>query len=191
MKYLTDDLLARSKSTDDDILDAVSREWEQALQEYETHLQRIREHLPIRVRDLLDKFCLHDAKILTFSLTKSRRDDVWYWSIFLRPEGSQEEWYELKYQLVNGPGSVRIHRSAPGKDKPFRIWLYDEFDVLATEPHATFLHSVLFSGGFELQIHFKHLKIRRHGKMYFPSEPLGRSDDDRDERQLMDLLQTA
>src|SRR5436853_357764 len=70
MKYFTPDLLARFGSDDDAVADAASAEWEQVHATYLQHLQSIRAELPRRVRHLLDRFNLHDARVSTLAVDR-------------------------------------------------------------------------------------------------------------------------
>ena len=63
MKYFTPDLLAKYGSLDDQIADAAHLEWEAATERYQKHFRLIRRQLPKKLRGLLRRFHLHDARV--------------------------------------------------------------------------------------------------------------------------------
>lgn len=157
MKYFTPDLLARFGSTDDAIADAASAEWEGAHKAYRDHLKELGKRFPLGVRSLLRHYHLHDAKVLTMAF-----DDRPYFSIFLdinNPSDPRKRFVELGYRLVRPPRFVR-HQALPNDGTPLRWWLYDEFDVTRGES-LVFSHSILFTGGYELQLAFTGLTRSR------------------------------
>jgi hypothetical protein len=168
MNYFTPELLTRFGSPDDGVADAASREWERAQEAYVAHLSALRSDLPKSVRTVLRRFCLHDAKVLTIAI-----DEAPFFSIFLQlknPRHPLDNYLELRYSLTGGPKhglKFFKHASLEGDGKPFGWWLYDEIDVLTGEVSA-FTHSILFTGGHELQLYFYGLRCRRLRKLLLP-----------------------
>src|SRR5437588_11887748 len=100
MKYMTPDLLARSRSLDDEVAEEARIQWEEGCARYKAHLKAIREGLPKSVRRLWRRFNLHDAKVLTLAV-----DQVPHLSIFLQldnPLSPLDRLLELRYRLVGG-----------------------------------------------------------------------------------------
>ena len=60
----TPELLARSRSADDDVAEAAAARWEKAIAAYNARLQKIRPFLPPGARQLLRRVSLHDAQYL-------------------------------------------------------------------------------------------------------------------------------
>jgi hypothetical protein len=143
MKYLKHTLLEQSRSLDDGAAEAACDEWDRAIAHYNTALAAIRPQFPAAVRTILDRFSLHDAKVLKM--------------------------LEMKYTVAKG--GLRIVKR--GKDKEWpkdggRIQ-YDEFGKAANTPEAVFTHFILLSGGCELRIWFTDLRLRTLKKVMFPS----------------------
>jgi hypothetical protein len=161
MKYMTPDLIARFRSKDDAIAEAGALEWQRACAEYEQHLKDIRAGLPKGVRGFLRRYCLHDARVLALAA-----DEVPYFSIFLRldkPPTPADRHLELRYRLLGGmKKGIRLtrHSGPAAQGKPLGWWLYDEIDVRKGKVPAT-THSILFTGGYELQLTFSTLTCRR------------------------------
>jgi hypothetical protein len=168
MKYFKPELLARCRSLDDDLADAAAEEWEQAVAAYGQRLRAIRRLVPRAVRGLLARVTLHDAKVLTIAAAKGEpRLRIW-----LQLEGTASqpgEVLELNYLVVAGPHggmAVKKHpqfkKSAPGLG-----WvLYDEFNL--EEQRAFFTHSLLLTGGYEIEVRFHNLTVRRLNDVLLP-----------------------
>jgi hypothetical protein len=164
MKYFKQELLARCRSLDDDVSDAAAKEWEQAIASYRARTRAIRPQLPLSVRRFLSRVTLHDAKVLT--MTFGRKQPTFTLLTQLEDTPSQPgEVLELSYFLVAGPhGGVafkkptQLHKEAPGP----RYILYDEFDL---DERAFFTHSLLLTGGDEIEVRFHSLRVRRLEKV--------------------------
>jgi hypothetical protein len=154
MKYMTPELIARFRSADDAVAEPAGEEWERRGEEYRRYLSRIEQHLPEAVRRLLDDYSLHDAKVLTMA-----GDERSYFSLFLEPETSrnpQDKYLELRYKITE-PVRGLVHGELAGDGKPLAWWLYDEVELVdRNAPVCT--HSVLLSGGCELQISFSSIE---------------------------------
>jgi hypothetical protein len=166
MKYLKHTLLERSRSLDDDAAEAACDEWDRAVANYNAALAAIRPQFPAAVRTILDRFSLHDAKVLTYFLTKRRL------TLLIQLEGTSVrpgKMLELKYTVAKG--GVRIVKHGKDKERPKdrgRIQ-YDEFGKAADTPETVFTHLLLLAGGYELRIRFTDLRLRRLKKVMFPS----------------------
>ena len=83
-----------------------------------------------------------------------------------------DQFLEVSYRLAGGPGgglALQRHPALQGDGKPFGWWLYDEFDVLAQGSLSAFTHSILFTGGVELNLIFFGLTVRRLRNLLIPS----------------------
>jgi hypothetical protein len=163
MKFFTPDLLARFGSADDATADAAHREWEQADGKYRKRLDRIRAKLPPAARELTRRFCLHDARLLTLGV----RDDYRSLFLFLSLDTPDGEGLLLEYDLVKRPQILK-HPSLSEPGTPLE-WLYDEFGVGRGRGHPTFKHSILFTGGRELDLTFRGLRLRLFKKVLVPT----------------------
>ena len=150
MKYFTPELLERFRSPDPAIADAASKEWDRALAEYEKHLESIRGKLPEQLKDLLDNYCLHDARVRAVSLPDQRM-----YLILAQPEDARDHVLLLSYRLVREPEFVRY---APGEEAAPAEWMYEEIDVEQQEP-PVYSQSVLLSDGRELRLHFRDMGL--------------------------------
>lgn len=172
MTYFTPDLLARFGSEDDQLADAAHEEVELRTEEYVRAIQDIKPKLPSRFRDLLDRFYLHDARVLPQSsltetdlerLEQSLRAGV-------RPLGALDRrtasfWIPL--QLDTPPQEILVlqYRSAVIEDAevhdslfddcPYLEWQHDEVELVQTGARTEFRHSILFTRGLELRLRFR------------------------------------
>jgi hypothetical protein len=161
MKYMSPALIARFRSDDDAIAEAGILAWQWACAKYEEHLKEIRGDLPRGVRGFLSRYCLHDAQVLALAA-----DEVPYFSIFLRldnPATPGDRYLEVRYRLLGGmKKGIRLtrHSGPAAQGKPLGWWLYDEIDVRKGKVPAI-THSILFTGGYELQLTFSALTCRQ------------------------------
>jgi hypothetical protein len=65
MNFFTPDLLVRFGSEDDQLAEAAHEEVELRTEAYVRALQEIEPKLPPRLRDLIDQFYLHDARVIS------------------------------------------------------------------------------------------------------------------------------
>lgn len=163
MNYMTPDLLVRLQ--DDSAVDAASEEWEKNIAAYTEHLRAIRKDLPRGVRRLTGRLCLHDAEVLAIGLDKQRPLVV----IVLKLDEPAGEIVMLQYVLLKKP-EVVSHRSLEQFGRPWRRWLYDEFDAVEENGVRFFRHAVLFSGGQEMRLSF--LDARRQVVQNYPDQLL-------------------
>ncbi|MBY0522910.1 MAG: hypothetical protein K2R98_05910 [Gemmataceae bacterium] len=168
MKFFTPELLARCRSLDDDVAEAASQEWDQARAAYRLRFKAIRASLPVGARRLFARASLHDAKVIGVSFGKRKAN----FSLLLRLEGASSqpgELLELNYHPVGGPtGGISFRRHPQvAQGAPEALWvLYDEFDL--KEELNFFTHSILMTGGYELQVRFHSLRCRNVGEIVSP-----------------------
>ncbi len=170
MNYFTPDLLVRFGSENDQVADAASDEWEQLSKRYADHLRAISAGLPEAARALIDRFPLHDARVLEIGWDdKSSR-----LFIVLRLEEGPEQGVQIEYHLTAGP-AVYEHGELYEEEAPLE-WLYDELDVLEGTNPPVYTHSILFTKGLELQVEFTGLALRPYRIVTRPRKA-SRTDD--------------
>jgi hypothetical protein len=172
MRYLTPELLARYRSSDDAVAEVAAGQWDQAAADYNAELQAIRPFLPAGVRALLTHYALHDARIL--GITEARRRPRF--SLLVQLEGIPArpgKALELRYLLARNakdPGFSLLNHGGPENGSQVRGRIqYDEFSKVADEPGVVFSHSLLLQGGYELQIRFTELHVRQLQRVILPS----------------------
>src|SRR5262249_38355655 len=114
MKYFTPELLARCRSTDDEVADDAADKWEQALAAYKTRLRKIRSHLPLGVRQLLRRASLHDAQCLVITTSGSGAEKELF--LTFRLAGSSQQpagGVELRYRLSGRTTLLREKNQEP------------------------------------------------------------------------------
>jgi hypothetical protein len=172
MKYFKPDLLARCRSQDDDVADTAADEWERAAEAYRLRLKSIRSSLPAGVRRLVSRISLHDAQVLGMSFGKPKPR----FSLRLRLEGAGKQPGEiigLNYRVVGGPnGGVIFHKHSELGQSPHgsRWVLYSEFDV--DEERGFFTHSLLLTGGLEVEVRFHSLSVQDLGEEISLADPV-------------------
>jgi hypothetical protein len=176
MIFYTPELLERFGSKDDDIADAAIDEVEQRADDYVRHGDAIESKLPPRLRDLLNQFYLHDARVISHPplmitdvdwLERALRSGLplgWrvfgprehrlpsYW-IPLELDWPPREALVLQYRWVQIE-NAELHESL-FDECPYLEWLHDEIELVQDGESTEFLHSILFTRGFELQLRFK------------------------------------
>jgi hypothetical protein len=161
MRFFKPELLARCRSSDDDVADAAAKEWDAAAAAYRARFQSIRAKLPLGVRRLVSSVSLHDARFLVVAIGKEKP----FFGILVQVAGSSGqagEVLELDYDSVAGPIGgvhVRSHPSLADSGQGNVQILYHEFDI--DEAHSFFLHTVLLSDGREIEVRFRRLALRR------------------------------
>jgi hypothetical protein len=152
MKYFTKDLLERYGSEDDAVANAADAEWEEAIDRYEAYLQTIRPDMPESLRQLEDGFCFHDARVLSMG----RRDETFV--ISLQLDMPPNELVTISYTLAGEP-VINREPFADGKDTPLPWWLYEEIEQVGTGDRKHFVHSILFSNGWETRLPFRDVQV--------------------------------
>jgi hypothetical protein len=153
MKYFTPDLLARFGSTDDLVADAAYEEWEAKREAYDKHLKEIGKQLPRSVRRFIKEYRLHDARVVLIGNQPPRS-----FALFLELDASRNEGVLLVYSLAAPPQMIRHPVLSENTDGVQAEWLYDEIDIIGVDNISAFRHSILFTGGVELQLVFYRLK---------------------------------
>ena len=173
MKFFTPELYMRFNSSDDDIADEATREWDRAIENYLRHLQSL--PLTEHVKELSEQ-CFHDALCLDKTTHPGRsfpaahpsrkgnnseeRDRTWITpqitSLLLQ---AADEMIQLLYSAAYDP--VIVDHSPEWKAwEVTNRWLYDEIDVAEDEPRL-FIHRILWSNGTVLTIPFWDVSLVR------------------------------
>jgi hypothetical protein len=145
-------------------MDAVDADWEVAATAYDAYLQTIRPEMPEAVRQLLDGFYLHDACVLSMG----QRGDSFV--ISLQLDVPPNELLTITYTLAGSPEVNKV--PFPWVKNPDSAdWLYEEVELLHEGGQKHFVHSILFSNGWEIRLPFRDV----HTTTAFPLLPHSRS----------------
>ena len=153
MRFFTPELFLRFNSSSDKVADRADIDWEEAIQNYRRHLDRLKDRLPAEVKEL-SELCLHDSELLDCETSSRpiRAFPVEEFGSEILALKQREKVVILRYELAAG-----VRESQPNDDWPFSKsrthWLYDEVDV-APSSSGTFLHRILFSDGKVIEIPF-------------------------------------
>ncbi len=157
MKYMTPELLARYQSANDEAALAAYDEWQAAGERYRAELDVIRDKLPPAALLLVDRFCLHDARVVGVGVGANALAFI----LVLDGEGGG---LHLEYDLVQ-PVALTPHPEI-AEDCPLE-WLYDEFALGGEEGGGAFVHSILFTNGSELRLVFRSMRCGHYSKTLF------------------------
>ena len=147
MKYFTKKLLERYGAPDDAVARAADADWEAAVDRYDAYLQTIRPDLPESVRQLLDGFHLHDARVLSMG----QRGETFV--ITLQLDVPPNELLTIAYTLAGSP-EVKKEPFPDAEGLSPLAWLYEEIEQVQEEGRKHFVHSILFSNGWEARLPF-------------------------------------
>jgi hypothetical protein len=168
MKYFTRERLQQFGNVEDEqtFLDGL-RQWEEALAAYRAHLDSILGRLPRDMKRLVNKVYLHDARILSIHQEGDR------FVITLQPESDPERLVVLSYMTIGEPKIRQDGLFEDQRSEPI-AWLYDELDLDRAEGKPTFRHNILLSNGWEIEVHFRTVSVRRPRRI-IPVTPDGRA----------------
>jgi hypothetical protein len=159
MKYFTPArYLAFDNHDDEKAFLAAHEEWEAAIAAYGAHLNTIKPKLQPKLRKLIERVYLHDARVL--SMTQRENDFV----VTLQPATLPDRLVVLLYSLVEEP-QIQTGMLPPDRCREPIEWLYDELDLdrpegprglpAAESAKPTFRHNVLLSNGWEVSLRFR------------------------------------
>jgi hypothetical protein len=163
MKFFTPDLYERFNSPDSDVADLADAEWEDALQEYRLHLERIDKKLPPNAKRLAKEACLHDAELLALEMTSPLTKKDGPSLLGLMVPSSLDTKKPMAFIVVKQDGQLillvyllsreaifsrPVESNVFSKSKP--RWLYDEIDWNG----ESCTHEILLSTGAVLKLHF-------------------------------------
>lgn len=131
---------------------------------YDAYLQTIRPEMPESVRELLDGFYLHDARVLSMG----RRGDTFV--ISLQLDAPPNELLTITYSLAGTPEIKQdLFPWASAAAAP--AWLYEEIELVREGDQRSFVHTILFSNGWEVRLPFRDVSL----STVYPTFPFPRS----------------
>ncbi|HZT44058.1 MAG TPA: hypothetical protein VFA07_17970 [Chthonomonadaceae bacterium] len=161
MKFFTPELYSAFNSSDDEEADRANGAWENAIRDYQRHLDTFRLDMPYNLRNLSD-LSLHDAEILALHdaeiLGLSQKATIESHSskirngaaVFVLTLWREEKVINLTYLIWD-----HVRLLPPGSDWRFSKahihWLYDEFDRAGGQTDQ-FWHRILISDGSVIEI---------------------------------------
>jgi hypothetical protein len=164
MNYFTRERYLALQERGDDAVDAADAAWDEAVACYDAYLQTIRPEMPEAVRELLDGFYLHDARVLSMG----RRGDTFV--ISLQLDVPPNELLTITYTLA-GPPEIEQELFPWATAGAAPAWLYEEIELVRAEERGHFVHSILFSNGWEVRLPFREV----HLATAYPTFPLPRA----------------
>jgi hypothetical protein len=148
MRYFTRDRYLALQNFQEEAMDAADADWEAAVAAYEAYLQTIRPEMSETVRQLLDGFYLHDARVLSMG----QRGDSFV--ISLQLDVPPNDLLTITYTLA-GPPEVNKETFPWVTDAYTVDWLYEEVELIHQGDRKHFVHSILFSNGWEIRLPFR------------------------------------
>lgn len=156
MKYFLPELLYDYSSDDEAVFEQAEKRWDEACKQYRLDFKKMKKP---RFVTKLNKMVNHDGEIVNTNLAEN------YFSMMLEQDKSfnKVNYNEIAYTTVEKP-KVFLHKDLDD-GSPFGLfWLYDE--VFWEGKSGT--HSILLTGGMELVIAFKDVRITDLDKMQTP-----------------------
>jgi hypothetical protein len=152
MNHFTRERYLALQDRDNDAMDAADAAWEEAVARYQAYLQTVRPEMPESVRELLDGFYLHDARVLSIG----RRGETFV--ISLQLDVPPNELLTITYHLAGAPDiKQELFPWATGAAAP--EWLYEEIELVRQGDRSHFVHSILFSNGWEVRLPFREVGL--------------------------------
>jgi hypothetical protein len=152
MNYFTRKRYLALQEPGDDAMDAADAAWAEAADRYGNYLQTIRPEMPEAVRELLEGFYLHDARVLSMG----RRGDTFVISVQL--DVPPNELLTITYSLAGAP-EVKQELFPWAAPTATPHWLYDEIELLREGNEPRFAHSILFSNCWEVRLPFRAVQM--------------------------------
>jgi len=170
MKFFTPQLYQQFNSANAEEADRANEQWEQAIRDYQKHLNEIRDRMSTQVSKL-SELDLHDAEIL--ARVEESQAVMFHEFPFPFPL-PLPFWTAVAVVSVTRDGEIlsliyslwdRLReREAPAgwRFSKLRVhWLYDELDMISGHRGGAFLHRILLSDGTVLEIPFLTVLIHR------------------------------
>jgi len=148
MHYFTRQRYLALQEHGDDAMDAADAAWAEAAARYDAYLQTIRPEMPESVRELLDGFYLHDARVLSMG----QRSDKYVIAVQLDVPPS--ELLTITYDLA-GTHEIKQELFPWATAATTPAWLYEEIALIREGNESHFVHSILFSNGWEVRLPFR------------------------------------
>jgi hypothetical protein len=151
MKYFTWQRDLALQNFESAAMAAADADWEAAVDQYEAYLDTIRPELPESVRQLLDGFYYHDARVLSMG----RRGDVFV--ITLQLAVPPNDLLTIVYTLEGTPELSKHPVAGAANEVP--LWQYEELELIRGDGRSHFVHSILFENGWELRVPFREVQL--------------------------------
>lgn len=164
MNYFTRQRYLALQERGDDAMDDADAAWDEAVQRYDAYLQSIRPEVPESVRELLDGFFLNDARVLSMG----RRSDTFV--ISLQLDAPPNELLTITYTLAGAP-EIKQELFPWATPTETLDWRYEEIELIREGERRHFVHSILFSNGWEARLPFREV----HLATAYPTFPLPRA----------------
>jgi hypothetical protein len=148
MNYFTRERYIALQERGEDAMDAADAAWAEAVARYDAYLQTIRPEMPETVRELVDGFYLHDARVLSMG----RRGDTFV--ISLQLDVPPSELLTITYTLDGAP-EIKQSLFPWTTASAAPLWLCEEIERVCEDPRHHFVHSILFSNGWEVRLPFR------------------------------------
>jgi hypothetical protein len=170
MKYMNPDLIIRSRSENEDVADEACVQWEQAIKAYNSRIETVRPQLTESIRQFLDTICLHDAHFVRVVLSPGQRKLSLLLEEHGHENGPNRSKFVLTYYILSAPKIVRHPGQLTVDEADWRWVLYDEIDLYQTDLIRAYTHSLLFTGGWELQLLFSDMKVIQNVQVFDADE---------------------
>src|SRR5260370_808273 len=108
MRFFTPDRYLVLQNTDPTVMNAADTAWEDAVERHDAYLRNIDSELPGSVRNLLDGYCLHDARVLSIG----KRGDEFV--ISLQLDVPPKDLLTITYTLAGQPEIDKQAFAPPG-----------------------------------------------------------------------------
>jgi hypothetical protein len=152
MNYFTRERYLALQERGDVAMDAADAAWAEAVARYDAYLQTIRPEMPEAVRELLDGFYLHDARVLSMG----RRGETFV--ISLQLDVPPNELLTITYRLAGTP-EIKQELFPWSSADAAPAWLYEEIECIREGHQSHFVHSILFSNGWEVRLPFREVHL--------------------------------
>jgi hypothetical protein len=154
MKYFTPELIVMGQSDDDRVLQEQNRLWEEAGAQYVAYLHTVRPHLAAGLRQIDERYHLHDAIICGMG----KQDHAFV--IVLQLDTPPRSILTFTYDLVEEPAIVKgVLPPALCAPEPLADWQYDEIEMVPGTP-TTWAQSILLGNGWEVRLHFRDVRVQ-------------------------------
>jgi hypothetical protein len=150
MKYFTRDLYRRCQSDDESVLDAACREWEQANERYDQHVQAIEARMSPHLREFT-ALLLHDARVQAIGQRDGRL------LVVLHKDIPPRDLVVLDYQLEAEP-VLEPFTDAPRDWSGQTDFQFDELDVASDDP-LVYSQAIVFGNGWLMRLLFRDVRV--------------------------------
>ncbi len=158
MNYFTPQLFARLQAPTAAQMDAADAEWEAAEVAYEGRLQQLGPAIEPVLRQF-EGVLLHDAAVQSISRAGDR------FTIVLQKDVPPQDVVTLTYALTGEPFLDENAVPPPYRGETM-LYQYDELDLEQDGDRPVYVHSMLFSNGWEVRLRFRALRVELAQPIY-------------------------